>query len=53
MNTRLCSQIWNSGQRRRKRRRRRHLSKKEGNLKLELEYLLCHEVQKKEAEEGK
>jgi hypothetical protein len=36
--------------RRRRTRRRRHMSNKEGNLKLELEYLLCHEVQKKETE---
>ena len=28
-------------------------SKKNGNVKLELEYLPCHEVQKKAAEEGK
>jgi hypothetical protein len=37
----------------RRKRRGRHMSKKEGNLKLELECLLCHEVQKKETEEGK
>jgi len=29
------------------------MSKKEGNLKLELENLLCHEVQTKETQEGK
>jgi len=32
-------------------KRRRHMSNKVGNLKLELEYLLCHAVQKREAEE--